>query len=334
MALSCGFYNSSNKDRRYEVREISRLFNSLIKDGVFAHVGNHLAVSASEVPDMYVNIDIGLAWFDSTWSFNDAILPVKVEDADLLFSRIDALVLEINSSNSVRDNTIKFVKGTPSSSPSSPELTNTSEIHQHVLAFVTVKPGVTSISQSDIKNNIGTETCPYVTGILETATIDSLVAQWESQWNDWINQKKEETENFQTEYEQQFTEWFEQVKGQLGTDPAGHLQNQINEIAPHVSYQYKGFFEAENWSEYSGTYTQTVSLTAVNGGPSISSSSSFTSPPMCKASTDEFTNEILLDNLTIFNQGYAVLGTNQVTVTVFEKPSSDMEIIWNIEEGT
>ena len=344
MALNCGFYNSNNHDRRYEAREISRLFNALIKDGVFMHVGTHMAVMESESPSMTVNIGPGLAWFDSTWSFNDALYPMKVKEADLLLTRIDALVLEIDESNAVRDNTYKFVYGVPASSPQKPTLTDTSEVHQYALCYITVRPNVTSITQSDIENNIGTESCPFVTGILETVNIDSLIAQWESQWNDWLSQQKEETDAFQQSAEEEFSQWsseqknlfeawFEDVKGQLGTDPAGNLQNQINEITPHLSYQYMGLFEVGDWSEAGSTYSQTVALTALNGGPAVTENSVFKSPPMCKASTDESTNDILIDNLTMFNSGYAVLGANQVTVTLFEKPTSDMEIIWNIEEA-
>lgn len=309
MAVTYGFYNSSNGDRKYNAEQFGSIFDGIILDGIFELIGDHFAVTPVG-GSLAVYVGTGRAWFNHTWTLNDSNFQVTLEASNLVLPRIDAIVLEVNEST--RTNSFKVVTGTAASSPQKPTLTNTQTVHQYALAYVTVPYGATTISQANIENHIGLDDCPFVTGPLQVLQTNEMVAQWQAI----------------------FEEWFDSVKGQLGTDPAGHLQNQINEIAPHVSCQYKGFFAAENWSEYSGTYTQTVSLTAVNGGPSISSSSSFTSPPMCKASTDESTNEILLDNLTIFNQGYAVLGNNQVTVTVFEKPSSDMEIIWNIEEGS
>ena len=41
MALTYGFYNSLNGDRKYNAMDISRLFDGLIKDGVFMSIGSH-----------------------------------------------------------------------------------------------------------------------------------------------------------------------------------------------------------------------------------------------------------------------------------------------------
>lgn len=306
MALSCGFYNSSNRDRLYDTRQFSRLFNALIKDGVFMHIGDHLAVTASEVPDMNVNVGIGLAWFNSTWSFNDAPLPVSVEESDLLLTRIDALVLEIDESNAVRDNAIKFVKGTPSAQPKKPELTNTSEVHQYALCYVTVNAGVTSITQANIENNIGLETCPYVTGILDTIDASSLLAQWETQFN----------------------EWFKEIEGQLGEDAAGNLQNQINNKVP---YLYKATFQVDDWTG-EGPYTQTVNLTAVDGGLTVNSN--YTSVP---AGIDNSLDESVKTKLrvaasTIFS-GKRTLSSGSISVSVNKKPAVDAEVYFWCKKG-
>lgn len=308
MAVTYGFYNSSNGDRKYNAEQFGSIFDGIILDGIFELIGDHFAVTPVG-GSLAVYVGTGRAWFNHTWTLNDSNFQVTLEASNLVLPRIDAIVLEVNEST--RTNSFKVVTGTAASSPQKPTLTNTQTVHQYALAYITVPYGATTISKANIENRVGFDDCPFVTGPLQVLQTNEMVAQWQAI----------------------FEEWFDSVKGQLSEDPAGNLQNQINEIAPHVSYQYKGLFEVDNWTSYSGSYQQTVSLTAMNGGPSVNSSNSFTSPPMCKATSDEATNETLLDNLTIFNQGYAVLGNNQVTVTVFEKPSSDMEIIWNIEEG-
>lgn len=255
MSLSFGFYNSSNHDRVYDSRQLSRLFNALIKDGVFMHIGSHFAVV--EGSGMSVNVGTGYAWFNSTWTLNDAPLPITVEESDLLLTRIDALVLEVNETVNSRTNSIKFVKGTPSANPQKPSLTNTNDVHQYALAYITVAPGTETITQANIENNVGKEDCPFVVGILETIDISSLIAQWEAQWDEWLTQQKEETDEFQKTSEAEFTAWsnerkqeitnfqesseasfiawFETIRGKLGEDPAGELQNQVDELKAAVT---------------------------------------------------------------------------------------------------
>lgn len=255
MSLSFGFYNSSGGDRRYDARQISQLFNALIKDGVFMHIGSHFAVT--EGSGMSVNVGTGYAWFNSTWTLNDAPLPITAEQSDLLLTRIDALVLEVNETVNSRTNSIKFVKGTPSANPQKPSLTNTNDVHQYALAYITIAPGTEAITQANIENNVGKEGCAFVTGILETVDISSLIAQWEAQWNEWLTQQKKETDEFQKTSEEEFTAWsnerkqeitnfqqsseasfiawFENIKDKLGEDPAGGLQNQVDELKASVT---------------------------------------------------------------------------------------------------
>ena len=208
MSLTFGFYNSVNGDRKYNAIEMSRIFDGIIVDGVFMSIGDAFAVKASS--GMGITIGEGRAWFNHTWTLNDAPYPLTVSASEALLDRIDAVVLEINSNANVRANAIKIVKGTPSSSPAKPTLTKSELLNQYPLAYITVKKGTTSISQANIQNTVGTSACPYVTGPLEGMNIDNLIAQWESQ----------------------FVSWFNEMEGQLSTDAAGNLQIQMNGKAP------------------------------------------------------------------------------------------------------
>lgn len=189
MALSSGFYNAVNHDRKYDADDISRLFDGLIKDGVFASIGTCFMVK--EGSGLTVNVGIGRAWFNHTWTYNDAILPVEAPQSDLLLSRIDTLVLEVNSEDSVRANTIKFVSGTPASEPTKPELTNTEKVHQYPLCHITRTANNDSIVQADIENTVGTDDCPFVSGVLETITIDEILPQWRSELDRFVGEEKE-----------------------------------------------------------------------------------------------------------------------------------------------
>lgn len=113
MSVTYGFYNSLLGDRKYNATQISSLFEGLIIDGIFASIGTCFVVKADD--GLNVNVGIGKAWFQRTWTWNDAILPMEAPISEVLLDRIDAIVIEVNASEAVRENSIKFVKGTPSS---------------------------------------------------------------------------------------------------------------------------------------------------------------------------------------------------------------------------
>lgn len=188
MALTSGFYNSVNHDRKYDAGDISQLFDGLIKDGVFASIGTCFMVT--EGSGLNVNVGVGRAWFNHTWTYNDAILPVTAPQSDLLLGRIDTLVLEVNSEDSVRANSIKFVSGEPASDPEKPELTNTDNVHQYPLCHITRTANNDTITQADIENMVGTDDCPFVTGVLEVVTIEEILPHWSSSLDQFVDDEK------------------------------------------------------------------------------------------------------------------------------------------------
>lgn len=216
MSFASGFFNSVDHDRLYDATDISRLFDGLIRDGIFASIGDCLVVKQSN--QMNVTVGTGRAWFNNTWSYNDALYPVTIPPSEILMDRIDAVVLEINSVESVRANSIKLIKGTPSSTPAKPVLTNIKEIHQYPLAYVTVGKEVTSIRQADIENCVGTSACPFVTGILEVISIEQLIPQWKdilnrfveentANFNTWMNGEKQDYRAWLTAAKKEITDW-------------------------------------------------------------------------------------------------------------------------------
>lgn len=255
MSVSSGFFNSLNGDRKYNAAQMSAIFDGLIIDGVFASIGTAFAVKAAG--GLTVNVGIGKAWFDHTWTVNDSILPMTAPEAEVLLDRIDAVVLEVNGMESVRNNTIKFVKGNPSSAPSRPTLTNEGNVHQYPLCYIYRKYGTAVINQADITPMVGTESTPFVTGILKTISLDELLGKWqdeldrftdarskevddwiaqeESDFTAWFNKMKADLQQEQTVLDQwiaseqaDFLAWYNQMKDQLSGDVAGNLQLEID----------------------------------------------------------------------------------------------------------
>ena len=255
MSVSSGFFNSLNGDRKYNAAQMSAIFDGLIIDGVFASIGTAFAVKSAG--GLTVNVGVGKAWFDHTWTVNDSILPMTAPEAEVLLDRIDAVVLEVNGMESIRENTIKFVKGNPSSAPSRPILTNEGNVHQYPLCYIYRKYGTAVINQADITPMVGTESTPFVTGILQTISLDELLGKWqdeldrftdarskevddwiaqeESDFTAWFNKMKADLQQEQTVLDQwiaseqaDFLAWYNQMKDQLSGDVAGNLQLEID----------------------------------------------------------------------------------------------------------
>lgn len=221
MAVEYGFYNSLNHDRRYNTVQISKMFDGIIKDGVFMSIGDALdVVPSSNMREILIKP--GKAWFNHSWTTNDADYPLSVGGGGgIILSQYAAIVLEINATAESRKNEFKVIYGEEETNPTYPILINTEYVHQYPLAYVLLKPSNNNdvILPSEITKMIGTSSCPYVTGLMETVSIDSLISQWEGEWTNWLSANYTE-----------FSDWFNSMKDQLSTDAAGNLQNQIDSI--------------------------------------------------------------------------------------------------------
>lgn len=218
MSVTSGFFNSVNGDRTYNAEHMSAIFDGLIIDGVFASIGTAFAVKAAG--GLTVNIGTGKAWFDHTWTVNDSVMPMTAPRADVLLDRIDAVVLEVNKSESIRYNFITFVRGNPSSSPSRPTLRNEKNVHQYPLCYIYRKHGTEVINQADITSMVGTESMPFVTGILQTISLDELLGKWQDELDLFVLARSQEVDDWITQEESDFAAWFDKIKADLQQEQA------------------------------------------------------------------------------------------------------------------
>lgn len=228
MALTSGFYNSKNGDRKYNAEQMSAIFDGIINDGVLANIGTKFQVKAATGNN--VTVGIGRAWFNSTWIFNDAILPISLETAPAVLNRIDAVVIEVDRSEGVRAASIKVVKGTDATTPSNPTLTNTDLIHQYPLAYIYRGSNTTSITQGNITNKVGTSSCPYVTGILQVQSIDNIVAQWQAQWVEWYAKETATTEEQADAIIAEWNQWYANETASLSLEATSWLSEMKADI--------------------------------------------------------------------------------------------------------
>lgn len=254
MSVTSGFFNSLNSDRRYNAEQMSAIFDGVINDGIFSSIGTAFTVTADS--GFTVNVGIGRAWFDSIWVYNDAILPITFDESEIVLDRIDALIIEINKTEEVREGSIKIIKGTPSAFPNRPVLIKNAYITQYPLAYVEINARETTIKQSKITSMIGTSECPYITGILQVQNIDNIVAQWQAQWTEWYANQTEmgeiqldqmtdawdqwftgattenenEIDNWTSSMKAQILAWFDTIQDLLEPDVAANLAAKLLEI--------------------------------------------------------------------------------------------------------
>ena len=184
MALTYGFYNSVSGDRTYSAEQMNSFLDGVIEEGVFQAIGQKFEVKATT--GRVVTVGSGKAWVAKSWTVNDAAISITMPAAAAILSRIDAIVLEVNSSPGVRATAIKVIQGTPASSPVNPTLTNNEFVQQRVIAYIARPGDSTDVKQANITNMVGTSNLPYVVGAVQSTDISSMVNQWRNQFDLWM----------------------------------------------------------------------------------------------------------------------------------------------------
>ena len=236
MSVKSGFFNSVNRDRLYPADDFSKIFDGIIRDGVYMHIGNALAVTSSS--GMSINVGIGRAWFNGTWTYNDALLPLTVSDADVILNRIDAVVLEVDSTEAIRNNSIKVITGIPATNPVRPTLIHNTLKNQYALAYITVPVGATSLTQANITSVVGTTETPYVISPLTVLTANAVYSQWEAEFDSFMETSSQNDENWRTQKQQEFQNWYTSLQTALEGDVAANLANQISTLNNTVTNNY------------------------------------------------------------------------------------------------
>lgn len=183
MTVTSGFFNSVNRDRVYSNIQMGQMFDGIINDGVFRTYGDALMVSPAS--GLRVSVGTGRAWFNHTWTLNDVAFPLTLDAASASMPRIDAVVLRVDTTDAVRENSIYIKKGIVAGSPSNPTMIKSNGIYEYPLAWIRVNANATSVSAANITNAIGRDT-PFVELADNTFDSATLLAQWEAQFNQFI----------------------------------------------------------------------------------------------------------------------------------------------------
>lgn len=265
----CGFFDANlvgeEYDRVYLAAQFAAYFASFIGNGVYAEHSNQLQVVAMPTPQMQVGVEKGQGWINGYWYENTDTMYLPIEVADGVLNRIDSIVLRLGFAE--RNMWLMVKKGTPAVNPTAPEVTRTADYYDLQLATVSIPASSIRITQAQIQDTrMNQDVCGWVTGVvkqLDTTTLFnqfetyfqefkennqadyeewtetqkqawlSWVSGQETDFTDWTDEQKEEYETWYAthinQWQSDFDTWFENIKGQLGEDAAGNLQNQIDE---------------------------------------------------------------------------------------------------------
>lgn len=220
------FFMSINGDRKYKVTDFAEYFANLLVNGVFPNPSTNLQVLANN--DMTVTLKAGPAWINGYSYMNTADLIKSIDVADGVLNRIDRLVLRYDTATRSIYAAIK--KGVFASSPVAPVLQRDADAYELGIADIYVAAGAGGITQANITDlRLNSSYCGLVTFVVP---ID--VTAIFNQYQDWFiaktGQYNSEMASKEAQFQAEFTIWFNTIKGQLGTDIAGSLQNQINTI--------------------------------------------------------------------------------------------------------
>lgn len=245
------FYNADQDqngewDREYDADSMSEWLKKFFTTGVFVgdlfvSSNNNMTVS---VGSGYCNVGGKVKFFEPK--------TLTLDTADATLDRIDLIVAERNDTE--RDFFIKVVQGGSSSNPVAPALVRNGVIYQLCLAQIYVSAGMIRVTQANITDTRGiTALCGYVTGTVEEidftqitqqfntffakyrADVEENYAEYERRLNELEQQSQLDLSGALAAIRSEFNSWFDQIKDQLGTDAAGHLQNELNEQDSRLS---------------------------------------------------------------------------------------------------
>lgn len=286
------FFNDIDDDRVYFAEDFARHLKKYFTNGIF---NNELRVIANN--DMTITIQEGDANIEGYRYSNTGDLIKTVETADGTLKRIDNVVIRLDLTN--RLISAQIIKGTFSDNPSAPTLVRSSTVYDIKIAEIYVNNGVTSITQSAIKDTRFEESvCGVVASTVETLNTEEIYDQLYTKFEEYI-QTTEDT----------FSEWFNKIKNQLDSDAAGKLANQIYEIVKNGLKSYEITLTLDNWLlnsdtnlyEYDIIDSDITSNTLVNGNLDLA-------------------NQVKLNDASInsYDGGFKISTT--------EKPLEDIEI--------
>ncbi len=222
MAITSGFFNSINGDRKYDARQIGMYLGKVVSSGVFPNPSTNLQVTAAG--GMNIQVHPGRAMIDGHWMDNDGVHVITLEDADMALARMDAVVMRLDENDGARAIGLEVKKGSPSAAPVSPVMVREGYVQEYCLALIYVPPTKNDGTQEIIQANItdtrpDTSVCGWITSLIQQVDTSTLFMQWQDAYQRFYDASGVE-----------FTAWLDGIKEQLGDSVVGALTSAIADL--------------------------------------------------------------------------------------------------------
>lgn len=193
-----------------------RMFNKLrYANGVFNPDGGALQVKSNS--NMTVTVGVGGCHIEGAITYNDAPITLPIEAASATLNRIDRVVAQFNTSDSVRATNFLVRTGTAATNPIAPELRREPNFYELALADIYVGKNASSISTANITDQrLNSSLCGQVVPAIPTPI---------------------DTSDLWTQYQASLNEWLDTVAAALDETLAGNLQSQITDLANTLQNQ-------------------------------------------------------------------------------------------------
>lgn len=199
-------------DRAVGSDVLRSILSNYYTNGVFG-IGNNnsFKVVAAAGGGMSLTVQPGACLINGATGYNTEETRITLANGEAQ-PRIDSIVLRLDDNKAQRSIRVEVIKGTPQSQPVKPTPVREGAVYDLVLANVMVKANASTITNADITDTrLDKNLCGFVNAI-NNLNLGTIYMQQITMFNDW----------------------FEGIKGQLSTDAAGNLQNQINALKPKV----------------------------------------------------------------------------------------------------
>lgn len=163
--------SSTGYDRNYNADDISDFLSmvcdtGVVKTNTVSNEPQGLKVVAAS--DMTINVNAGKAAIKGKAFINDALESFTVAANGTTANRYDYIVIKYDNNVSARDITLELRTGT-ATIPTAAVLAQNNghlKVYELMLAYITVEPSVTSITQANITDTRGeADLCPWFTAV-------------------------------------------------------------------------------------------------------------------------------------------------------------------------
>ncbi len=281
MSMRYGFFDSEitgydNEgmpifDRAESSDFLALFIQKLVSDGVLADPATCFQVVADE--GMKIKVKAGFGIIKGRFAYDSQDASFTLAEAPSSYKRIDRVVLRANYLDRTCEIIVKT--GTAANSPTAPELIRpaSGDYFELSLATILINSNQTVITQSNITDTrYDSSVCGVVTQVIDHIDTSVLYAQLTAFYSEFQGQCADDYtaynsamelylaelessgENqlqsivdtltlFESHSESDFDTWFDNIKGQLSDDAAGHLQNEVDDMTEEEFKRYYGLVD-------------------------------------------------------------------------------------------